>query len=187
LLFPLIDLFSPLAANLALKLQKAQDLVLRQHAALLGPHVGIDPDLIGLRGGNLFYRLFDSLFVIPFGPDLPFESLPRLAQASPGGNYFILAVAPYLLQPESLVGSQPDCAHKPLLQLLPLYPIVLGLPPIIRLAELGVYYSRVQRAALTWQGPVWIDSPLSQCIKAANHDQQSRDNNDKPDTSPSHL
>jgi hypothetical protein len=182
----LINLFSCLATYLALKLKQPSDLILVQHTALLGPHERIDSDLIGLRGGYLLYCLPDSLFVIPFGPDCAFEPLPRLAQASSRGNYFILVAAPYLLQPESLVGSQPDCLHQSLLELLSLYPIVLGLTAVISLAELGVENSGVQRAALTWREPVGIDPPLGKRIEAANHDQQSQGNNDIPDGCPSH-
>jgi hypothetical protein len=160
LLFLLINLSSRLATYLALKLEQASDLILGQHTALLGPHERIDPDLICLRGSHFLYSLPDSLFVIPFGPYCAFEPLPRLAQASPGGNYFILAVAPYLLQSESLVGSKPDSPHQTLLELLSLYSIVLGLAAIISLADLWIEHSRVQWAALTGREPVRIDPPL---------------------------
>jgi hypothetical protein len=141
--FLLIIPLSHLATYLALKLKQARHLLFGQHTALLGPHERIDPDLIGLRGGHLFYGLPDSLFVIRFGPYCAFESLPRLAQASPGGNYLILAAAPDLLQSESLVGSQPDSLHQSLLELLSLYPIVLSLTAVISLAYLRVQHPRV--------------------------------------------
>jgi hypothetical protein len=152
---------APLAHQLTFELEKAHDLLTCKYAPHLAAHESLQPDLVGLGGGQLVSALADQGLVV-FRPHYrAVESAACLTYAAACRDGLVLVASTYLGHTHALLRCQANGIHQSSLKLL----LLLRPAQVGHAAEPGLEQRRgwVTRRALadlsTWL--VWAGDSLS--------------------------